>query len=170
MPRKQTDLALIYSYSFPLSMPHVSDVWFALPVLGGLNRNLGPFSYRLGLRHCLGIPVYPYSSTCPRCKISRLDKLEDHAVHCSTKPVFKARHNGIWDTLVSLFIEAEIEAIKEAPVLFLNEQLLSPLRPADLLIPGWIETNLCGCSWGFCFCLGYEWPLPWRMEYSYNRQ
>jgi len=128
-----------YSLILNLSQrPHASDVWFALP-LGGLSQTLDPRPYRLGLRYRLGLPVYSKISLCPRCQTTRLDSLGDHAVHCPNNPGFKARHDGVRDTLASLFYEGGIQVVKEAPVSFLTEQNLSSLRPADLLIPGWIN-------------------------------
>ncbi|MCI38670.1 auxilin-like protein, partial [Trifolium medium] len=74
------------------------------------------------------------------CRKACLDRFGEHAVHCRELPSFKYRHDFVRDVLFDVFKRAGISVKKEAPVNFLTDPLegRSTLRPADVLVHGWV--------------------------------
>jgi hypothetical protein len=118
--------------------PHVSDVWFTLPI-SGLGLTADPFGYRLALRYRFGLPIYPHVHRCARCHSHDVDTFGDHAIHCASRPGYKLRHDQVCSVLFSLYREAGIHVVKEAEVSFLTSRLNVDrgFCPADILIPSW---------------------------------
>jgi hypothetical protein len=87
----------------------------------------------------MGLQVYPREFKCPRCFLHTIDVYGDHAVHCRVRFGYKHRHDRVRDILCSLFYEAGIKVVKEAPVSFLSSGSTGShsLRPADILVPSW---------------------------------
>ncbi|KAJ0759599.1 putative exostosin [Helianthus annuus] len=107
-----------------LRAPHAQDFLLAIPI-DGLGQHMSPVEYRTILKYRLMIPLFP---------------VDEHAVHCRELPVFKYRHDLVRDVLFDIFRCAGISVKKEAPVNFLIDPLegRSTLRPADILVFGWV--------------------------------
>ncbi len=101
---------------------------------------MSPVEYRTILRYRLMIPLFPVDEVCPVCRKACLDTFGEHAVHCKELPGFKYRHDFVRDVLFDIFRRAGISVKKEAPVNFLTDPLegRSTLRPADVLVFGWV--------------------------------
>ncbi|GJZ38258.1 hypothetical protein Tco_0584449 [Tanacetum coccineum] len=86
------------------------------------------------------IPLFPVDAICPVCRKACLDSFGEHAVHCKELPGFKYRHDMVRDVLFDICRRAGISAKKEAPVNFLTDPSdgRSTLRPADVLVFGWV--------------------------------
>jgi len=111
----------------------------AIPI-EGLGQRMSPVEYRSILKYRLMIPLYPLRGVCPVCHKHRLDEFGEHAIHCNTHPGFKYRHDHVRDILFDVLWRAGVPAKKEAPVSFLSDPAegRSTLRPADVLIYGWV--------------------------------
>ncbi|GJY41237.1 hypothetical protein Tco_0428507 [Tanacetum coccineum] len=101
---------------------------------------MSPVEYRTILKYRLMIPLFPVDEICPVCRKTCLDSFGEHAVHCKELPGFKYRHDMVRDVLFDVCRRAGISAKKEAPVNFLTGPLdgKSTLKPADILIFGWV--------------------------------
>ncbi|GJR20683.1 reverse transcriptase domain-containing protein [Tanacetum coccineum] len=77
---------------------------------------------------------------CPVCRKTCLDSFGEHAVHCKELTEFKYRHDMVRDVFFDICRCAGISANKEAPVNFLTDPSdgRSTLRPADVLVFGWV--------------------------------
>ncbi|PNY11632.1 auxilin-like protein [Trifolium pratense] len=86
------------------------------------------------------IPLFPVDEVCPVCRKACLDKFGEHAFYCRELPGFKYRHDLVRDVLFDVFKRAGVSVKKEAPVNFLTDPLegRSTLRPADILVYGWV--------------------------------
>jgi hypothetical protein len=86
------------------------------------------------------IPLFPKDEVCPVCRKACLDTFGEHAAHCRELPGFKYRHDLVRDVLFDIFRRAGISVKKEAPVNFLTDpqEGRSTLRPADVLVYGWV--------------------------------
>ncbi|KAJ0770727.1 putative reverse transcriptase domain, exostosin [Helianthus annuus] len=122
-----------------LRAPHAQDFLLAIPI-DGLGQHMSPVEYRTILKYRLMIPLFPVDEVCPVCHKACLDSFGEHAVHCKELPRFKYRHDLVRDVLFDIFRCADISAKKEAPVNFLTDPLegRSTLRPADILVFGWV--------------------------------
>ncbi|PWA80994.1 hypothetical protein CTI12_AA190310 [Artemisia annua] len=122
-----------------LRAPHAQDFLLAIPI-DGLGQHMSPVEYRTILKYRLMIPLFPVDEICPVCRKACLDSFGEHAVHCKELPGFKYRHDFVRDVLFDVCRRAGISAKKEAPVNFLTDPLdgRSTLRPADILIFGWV--------------------------------
>ncbi|GJU46273.1 putative reverse transcriptase domain-containing protein [Tanacetum coccineum] len=122
-----------------LSALHAQDFLLAIPI-DGLGQHMSPVEYRTILKHRLMIPLFPVDAICPVCRKACLDSFGKHAVHCKEIPRFKYRHDMVRDVLFDICRRARISAKKEAPVNFLTDPLdgRSTLRPADVLVFGWV--------------------------------
>ena len=122
-----------------LRAPHAQDFLLAIPI-DGLGQHMSPVEYRTILKYRLLIPLFPVDELCPICRKACLDSFGEHAIHCKDLPGFKYRHDMVRDVLFDVFRRAGISAKKEAPVNFLTDPLegRSTLRPADILVFGWI--------------------------------
>ena len=67
-----------------------------------------------------------------------MDKLGDHAVHCSSEIGIKFRHNLIQDILMNICCKVGISDCKEAPMGFSSEAG-KDLMPSNLLLFTWIH-------------------------------
>ncbi|GJR69123.1 putative reverse transcriptase domain-containing protein [Tanacetum coccineum] len=69
-----------------------------------------------------------------------LDSFGEHAVHCKELSGFKYRHDMVRDVLFDICRRSGISVKKEAPVNFLTDPSdgRSTLRPADILVFGWV--------------------------------
>ncbi|KAJ0468913.1 hypothetical protein HanIR_Chr14g0702081 [Helianthus annuus] len=83
---------------------------------------------------------------CLVCHKLCLDSFGEHAVHCRELPGFKYRHDLVRDVLFDIFRRAGISTKKETPVNFLTDSLGGrfTLRPADILVFGWIGEKHAG--------------------------
>ncbi|KAL4589776.1 hypothetical protein LXL04_002686 [Taraxacum kok-saghyz] len=99
-----------------------------------------PVEYRTILKYRLLIPLFSVDKLCSICRKACLDSFGEHAIHCKNLPGFKYQHDMVRDVLFDVFRRAGISAKKEAPVNFLTDPLegRSTLRPADILVFGWI--------------------------------
>ncbi|KAF5801739.1 hypothetical protein HanXRQr2_Chr06g0251561 [Helianthus annuus] len=122
-----------------LRAPHAQDFLLAIPI-DGLGQHMSPVEYRTILKYRLMIPLFPVDEVCLVCYKACLDSFGEHAVHCREVPGFKYRHDLVRDVLFDIFRCAGISAKKEAPVNFLTDPLegRSTLRPADILVFGWV--------------------------------
>ncbi len=122
-----------------LQAPHAQDFLLAMPI-DGLGQHMSPVEYRSILKYRLLIPLFPSDEVCPVCRKACLDSFGEHALHCRELPGFKYRHDLVRDILADICRRAGISVKKEAPVNFLTDPLegRSSLRPADVLIFGWI--------------------------------
>ncbi|KAL6500200.1 hypothetical protein OROHE_025566 [Orobanche hederae] len=91
---------------------HAQDFLFAIPI-DGLGQHKSP--------------------TC-------LDTFGEHTIHFRELPGFKYRHDLVRDVLFDIFPRARVSVKKEAPVNFLTDphEGRSTLRPADILVYGWV--------------------------------
>ncbi|GJR64394.1 hypothetical protein Tco_0010459 [Tanacetum coccineum] len=97
------------------------------------------------------------------CDILFLSQTSNYQIHCKELTGFKYRHDMVRDVLFYMCRRAGISAKKEAPVNFLTDPSdgRSTLRPADVLVFGWVGgkhayVDLTGVSplvglssWGF---------------------
>ncbi|KAL7603985.1 hypothetical protein Lser_V15G19890 [Lactuca serriola] len=122
-----------------LRAPHAQDFLLAIPI-DGLGQHMSPVEYRTILKYRLMIPIFPAGEICPVCRKAGLDSFGEHAVHCKELPGFKYRHDMVRDVLFDIFKCAGVSAKKETPVNFLTDPTegRSTLRPADILIFGWV--------------------------------
>ena len=122
-----------------LRAPHAQDFLLAIPI-DGLGQHMSPVEYRTILKYRLMIPLFPVDEICPVCHKACLDSFGEHAVHCKELPGFKYRHDMVRDVLFDIFRRAGISVKKEAPVNFLTDPMdgRSTLRPADVLVFGWV--------------------------------
>jgi hypothetical protein len=69
-----------------------------------------------------------------------LDTFEEHAAHCRELTGFKYRNDLVRDVLFDIFRRAGISVKKKALVNFLTDshEGRSTLRPADVLVYGWV--------------------------------
>ncbi|GJU72051.1 mutator type transposase [Tanacetum coccineum] len=69
-----------------------------------------------------------------------LDSFGEHVVHCKELPGFKYLHDMVRDILFDICRRARISVKKEAPMNFLTDPSdgRSTLRPADILVFGWV--------------------------------
>ncbi|KAL9997028.1 putative exostosin [Helianthus debilis subsp. tardiflorus] len=95
------------------------------------------------LKYRLMFPLFPVDKVCPVCHKACLDSFGEHVVHCRELPGFKYQHDLVRDVLFDIFRCVGISAKKEAPVNFLTDPLegRSTLRPADILVFGWVGEN-----------------------------
>ena len=126
-----------------LRAPHAQEFLLAIPI-DGLGQHMSPIEYRTILKYRLMIPIFPVDEICPVCHKACLDSFGEHAVHCRELPGFKYRHDLVRDVLFDIFRRAGISVKKEAPVNFLTDPMegRSTLRPADILVFGWIGGNM----------------------------
>ncbi|KAL6521158.1 hypothetical protein OROGR_017727 [Orobanche gracilis] len=119
--------------------PHAQDFFLPIPI-DGLGQHMSPVEYRTILKYRLLIPLFPVDELCPICRKTCLDSFGEHAIHCKDLPGFKYRHDMVRDVLFDVFRRDGISAKKEAPVNFLTDPLEGrlTLRPADILVFGWI--------------------------------
>ncbi|KAL7594924.1 hypothetical protein Lser_V15G27684 [Lactuca serriola] len=119
--------------------PHAQDFLLTIPI-DGLGQHMSPVEYRTILRYRLMIPIFPIDEICPVCCKACLDAFGEHAVHCRELPGFKYRHDVVRDVLFDACRHAGISVKKEASVNFLTDPQdgRSTLRPADILVFGWI--------------------------------
>ncbi|KAK2402907.1 hypothetical protein QL285_052393 [Trifolium repens] len=122
-----------------LQAAHAQDFLLTIPI-DGLGQHMSPVEYRTILKYCLMVPLFPVDEVCPVCRKACLDKFGEHAVHCRELPGFKYRHDLVRDVLFDVFKRAGVSVKKEAPVNFLTDPLegRSTLRPADVLVYGWV--------------------------------
>ncbi|GKD86731.1 hypothetical protein Tco_1357885 [Tanacetum coccineum] len=122
-----------------LRAPHAQDFLLAIPI-DGLGQHMSPVEYRTILKYRLMIPLFPVDAICPVCRKACLDSFGEHAVHCKELSGFKYRHDMVRDVLFDICRRAGISAKKEAPVNFLTDPSdgRSTLRPADVLVFGWV--------------------------------
>ncbi|GJR83240.1 hypothetical protein Tco_0154025 [Tanacetum coccineum] len=101
---------------------------------------MSPVEYRTILKYRLMIPLFPVDAVCPVCRKACLNSFGEHAVHCKELSGFKYRHDMVRDVLFDICRRAGISAKKEAPVNFLTDPSdgRSTLRPADVLVFGWV--------------------------------
>nr|KAJ0213536.1 hypothetical protein LSAT_V11C400199650 [Lactuca sativa] len=132
-----------------------------------LGQHMSPVEYRTILRYRLMIPIFPIDEICPVCSKACLDTFGEHAVHCRELHGFKHKHDVVRDVLFDACRRAGIFVKKEAPVNFLTDpqDARSTLRPADILVFGWIggkhaSVDLTGVSplvglWSGGFTVGH---------------
>ncbi|GJZ78586.1 hypothetical protein Tco_0643423 [Tanacetum coccineum] len=122
-----------------LRAPHAQDFLLAIPI-DGLGQHMSPVEYRTILKYRLMIPLFPVDAVWPVCRKACLDSVGEHAVHCKELSGFKCRHDMVRDVLFDICRRAGISAKKEAPVNFLTDPSngRSTLRPADVLVFGWV--------------------------------
>ncbi|GJW46509.1 hypothetical protein Tco_0078155 [Tanacetum coccineum] len=123
-----------------LRAPHAQDFLLAIPI-DGLGQHISPVKYRTILKYRLMIPLFPVDAICPVCRKACLDSFGEHAVHCKELPGFKYRHDMVRDVLFDICRRAKISVNKEAPLNFLTNPSdgRSTLRPADVLVFGWVR-------------------------------
>nr|GEV82221.1 putative reverse transcriptase domain-containing protein [Tanacetum cinerariifolium] len=122
-----------------LRAPHAQD--FLLAILTyGLGQHMSLVEYRTILKYRLMIPLFSVDAICPVCRKACLDFFGEHKVHCKELSGFKYRYDMVRDILVDICRRAGISAKKEAHVNFLTDPLdgRSTLRPADILVFGWV--------------------------------
>ncbi|GJT58985.1 putative reverse transcriptase domain-containing protein [Tanacetum coccineum] len=119
--------------------PHAQDFLLAIPI-DGLGQLMSPVEYRTILKYRLMIPLFPVDAICLVFRKACVDSFGEHAVHCKELPGFKYRHNMVRDVLFDICRRAGISAKKEALVNVLTDPLdkRSTLRPADVLVFGWV--------------------------------
>jgi hypothetical protein len=86
------------------------------------------------------IPLFPVDEVCQVCRKACLDTFGEHATHCRELTGFKYRHDLVRNVLFYSFRRTKISVKKETPVNFLTDpqEGRSTLRPADVLVHGWI--------------------------------
>ncbi|GKD53112.1 hypothetical protein Tco_1286499, partial [Tanacetum coccineum] len=86
------------------------------------------------------ISLFPVDAICHVCRKACLDSFGEHAVRCKELSGFKYRHDMVRDVLFDICRLAGISAKKEASVNFLTDPSdgRSILRPADVLVFGWV--------------------------------
>ncbi|GKA77107.1 putative reverse transcriptase domain-containing protein [Tanacetum coccineum] len=101
-----------------LRAPRAQNFLTVIPI-EGLGQHMSALEYRTILKYRLMIPLLPVDEPCPVCRKVCLDSFGEHAVHCKELPGFKYRHDLVRD-------------------------VLSTLRPADILVFGWAgEKHAC---------------------------
>ncbi|GKB46371.1 hypothetical protein Tco_0897124, partial [Tanacetum coccineum] len=122
-----------------LCAPHAQDFLLAIPI-DGLGQHMSLVEYRTILKYLLMIPLFLVDAICPVCHKACLDSFGEHAVHCKELPRFKYRHDMIRDVLFDICRCVEISFKKEEPMNFLTDPSdgRSTLRPADVLVFGWV--------------------------------
>ncbi|GJV93228.1 hypothetical protein Tco_1541041 [Tanacetum coccineum] len=122
-----------------LRAPHAQDFLLAIHI-DGLGQHMSPVKYRTILKYRLMIPLFPVDAIRPVCRKACLDSFGEHAVHCKELPGFKYRHDMVRDVLFDICRRHGISAKKESPVNFLTDPSdgRSTLRPADVLVFGWV--------------------------------
>ncbi|GJS71154.1 putative reverse transcriptase domain-containing protein [Tanacetum coccineum] len=141
-----------------LRAPHAQDFLLAIPI-DGLGQHMSPVEYRTILKYRLMIPLFSSDAICPVCRKACLDSFGEHVVHCKEIPGFKYRYDMVRDVLFDICRRAGISAKKEAPMNFFTDPSdgRSTLRPADVLVFGWVGgKHACGSNRGFSSC-GVEW-------------
>ncbi|KAL6574097.1 hypothetical protein OROHE_001639 [Orobanche hederae] len=123
-----------------LRAPHAHDFLTVIPI-DGLGQHMSLVEYRTILKYRLMIPLFPVDEVCPVCRNACLDSYGEHDVHCRELPGFKYRHDMVRDVLADVFTRSGVSIKKEAPVNFLTDPAegRSTLRPADVLISGWVS-------------------------------
>ncbi|GKD06541.1 hypothetical protein Tco_1181515 [Tanacetum coccineum] len=101
-----------------LRAPHAQDFLLAIPI-DGLGQHMSPVEYRTILKYHHMIPLFPVDAICPVCRKACLDSFGEHVVHCKELPGFKYRHDMARDVLFDIYGR-------------------STLRPADVLVFGWV--------------------------------
>nr|GEW51536.1 auxilin-like protein [Tanacetum cinerariifolium] len=101
---------------------------------------MSPVEYHTTLKYCLMIQLFLVDAICPVCRKACLDSFGEHVVHCKELSGFKYRHDMVRNILFDICRRAGIFTKKEAPVNFLTDpsDRRSTLRPADVLVFGWI--------------------------------
>ncbi|GJY45182.1 hypothetical protein Tco_0433395 [Tanacetum coccineum] len=86
------------------------------------------------------IPLFPVEAICPVCRKACLDSFGEHVVLCKELTCFMYRHDMVRDILFDICRRARISVKKEALVNFLTDPSdgRSTLRPADILVFGWV--------------------------------
>ncbi|GJT11771.1 hypothetical protein Tco_0858813 [Tanacetum coccineum] len=122
-----------------LRAPHAQDFLLAIPI-DSLGQHMSPVEYYTILKYRLMIPLFFVDAICPVCRKACLDSFGEHAVHCKELPGFKYRHDMVRDVLFDICRRAGISTKKEALVNFLTDPSdgRSTLRPADVLVFGWV--------------------------------
>ncbi|GKB58605.1 hypothetical protein Tco_0914791 [Tanacetum coccineum] len=123
-----------------LRAPHAQDFLLAIPI-DGLSQHMSSVEYRTILKYRLMIPLFPVDAICPVCRKACLDSFGEHAIHCKELPRFKYRHDMVRFVLFDICRRVGISTKKEAPVNFLTDPSdgRSTLRPADVLVFGWVR-------------------------------
>ncbi|GKA33126.1 hypothetical protein Tco_0719493 [Tanacetum coccineum] len=108
------------------------------PFFGNLQRILASLSICLG-----GLGLYSEKVASSYAFVASracLDSFEEYAVHCKELPSFKYRHDMVREVLFDICSHARIFAKKVAHVNFLTDPSDegSTLRPADVLVFGWV--------------------------------
>ncbi|GJU89220.1 putative reverse transcriptase domain-containing protein [Tanacetum coccineum] len=118
----------------------MEDFLLAIPI-DGLGQHMSPVEYITILKYRLMIPLFLVDAIRPVCRKACLDSFGEHAVHCKELPGFKYRHDMVRDVLFDICRHAVISVKKEAPVNFLTDPSdgRSTLRPADVLVFGWVR-------------------------------
>ena len=119
--------------------------------------------YRVGLKWWLGLPLFVSSegALCPGCS-APVDQFGDHLV-CCKRNNFSRRHNAVQESLGALLQEAGQGWAKEVP---LPDPLDAAMRPADLLIRGWIE----GKDTAVDLTVSHGWQVAGRPEGRASRE
>ncbi|GJZ31025.1 hypothetical protein Tco_0576072 [Tanacetum coccineum] len=147
-----------------LRAPHAQDFLLTIPI-DGLGQHISSVEYRTILKYRLMISLFLVDAICPICRkacldsfgehavhykelpgfkyrhdMACLDSFGEHAVHCKELPGFKYRHDMVREILFDICRFVRISTKKEAPVNFLTgpSDRTSTLRPADVLIFGWV--------------------------------
>ncbi|GJY92199.1 hypothetical protein Tco_0507981 [Tanacetum coccineum] len=138
-----------------LRASHAKDFLLSIPIYG-LGQHMSQVEYRTTFKYRLMIPLFSVDAICPVCRKACLNFFGKHAVHCKELPGFKYRHDIVMDVLFDIFRHAEISAKKEAPMNFLTDPSdgRSTLRPADVLVFGWVGGKHACVDLGFLLLLG----------------
>ncbi|GJW79180.1 putative reverse transcriptase domain-containing protein [Tanacetum coccineum] len=122
-----------------LRVPHAQNFLLAVPI-DRLGQHMSPVKYLTILKYRVMIPLFLVDVICPVCRKACLDSFWEHAIHCKELSGFKYRHDMVRDVLFDICRRAGISAKKEAPVNFLTDPSdgRSTLRPADVLVFGWV--------------------------------
>ncbi|GKC10586.1 hypothetical protein Tco_1007368 [Tanacetum coccineum] len=123
-----------------LRAPHAQEFLLAI-LIDGLDQHMSPVEYRTILKYRLMIPLFHVDEICLVCRKACLDSFGEHAGHCKELPGFKYRHDMVRDVLFDACRRVGISAKKEAHLNFFTDPLdgRSTLRPADVLIFGWVR-------------------------------
>nr|GEZ10239.1 hypothetical protein [Tanacetum cinerariifolium] len=113
-------------------------------IIDGLGQHMSLVEYRTILKHRLMIPLFTVDVICPVCRKACLDSFGEHAVHYKELSGFKYQHDMVRGVFFDICKRAGISAKKESHVNFLTDPLdgRSTLRPADVLVFGWLEGNM----------------------------
>ncbi|GJV15438.1 hypothetical protein Tco_1360761 [Tanacetum coccineum] len=123
-----------------LRAPHAQDFLLAI-LIDRLDQHMSPVEYRTILKYRLMIPLFLVDAICLVCRKACLDSFGEHAIHCKELSGFKYQHDMVRDVLFYICRHARIFAKIEAPVNFLTDLSdgRSTLRPADVLVFGWVR-------------------------------